>query len=223
MNRGQHKTTRTEKMKRRRYQQPQLPIPRYLTKNQRSEQLKKFVTDASTLILEIGCGVGLHPLRYAMKNPDHRIVAVERTKEKFEKFFRRYVNHDCPKNLFPVHADAEAVFNHYVADASLDQIYFLYPNPEPKNPSRRWIRMPFFEFILKKIKNDGNIIFVTNDKRYYSEILSVNAQEWKMSIVFEKEVSLNHCPDFQPRTHFEKKYLEAGQTIYEVCFVPGQQ
>lgn len=220
MKRGQQKLI--QKLKQRRYQQPQLPVPRYLTKNQKSEKLKKFIDQASTLILEIGCGVGLHPIRYALNHPSHRVIAVERTKERFEKFFRRYVNHQSPGNLFPIHADAEAILNHYIAENSLDQIYFLYPNPEPQNPARRWIRMPLFGFILKKMKSDGKIIFVTNDKNYWTELRTINQEFWQMSIVHETEISREKCPEFQPRTHFEKKYLDAGQTIYELCFTPRE-
>ncbi len=209
------------KFSRRAYQRPPLPVPRYLTKNQRSEELKEFIEQASTLILEVGCGVGLNPLSYSLKHPSDHILAVERTKTKFEKFYRRYLNHGCPKNLFPVHADVEAVLNHFVSDTSLDQIWFFYPNPEPQNPSRRWIRMPVFEFILTKLKPNGKIIFVTNDKRYRQELSEFNQDFWQMKVIDEKEISLMKTPDFTARTHFEKKYLQAGQTVYEICFSPG--
>src|SRR5688572_18918623 len=60
----------------------------------------------SNLSIEIGCGVGMHPLRYALANLDKKILAIERTTEKFKKFLQRYKNHGSPENLFPVQAEA---------------------------------------------------------------------------------------------------------------------
>ncbi len=42
------------------------------------------------LDIEVGCGVGLHPIQYSLANPDRFLVALEHTREKFEKFHRRF-------------------------------------------------------------------------------------------------------------------------------------
>lgn len=207
--------------KKRDYRPPQLPIPRSLVEGDRASKLAEFIVKGGSLVCEIGCGVGLHPLMYALKNPHVRVIAIERTKEKYEKFQRRYENHDVPQNLFPVHADAEAVFNHFLPKDALDELFLMYPNPEKQNPARRWIRMPFFEHILQKMKRNGKIIFVTNEKTYFEELKAVNYQIWKMNIILEKQFSIADDPFFQPRTHFEKKYFISGQTINEIHFCKG--
>ncbi|MBI0385206.1 hypothetical protein JBE27_55325, partial [Streptomyces albiflaviniger] len=51
--------------------------------------------------VEIGCGVGFHPLRYARENPERQLVAFEKTSEKFSKFLGRLKNHDPLPNLYP--------------------------------------------------------------------------------------------------------------------------
>ena len=35
------------------------------------------------LVVEIGSGAGLHPIRRAMQNPNEFVIAIERTAEKF--------------------------------------------------------------------------------------------------------------------------------------------
>lgn len=205
-------------LKKRKYQIPRLPRPRYMLAHQLEADLQSFVQQSTHLICEVGCGVGLHPLKLSLTNPYHQIIAIERTKEKFEKFKRRHVNHGSPKNLFPIHADAESVFNHYLPDESLDALYLMYPNPEYKNPARRWIRMPFFEMMLQKIKPLGVIFFVTNVSQYFEELKAVNQEFWDLKIIKEVQISRVEMPEFIPRTHFEKKYFLAGEILHEIHF-----
>ena len=112
--------------------------------------------------LEIGCGVGWHPLVYAKKNPDRFLIAIERTAEKFEKFQRRFESHGKPENLLPVHADAVAWITHALGDDSCSRIMIPYPNPYPKNSAQRWVRMPFFRRLLQVLKPGGSIQILTN-------------------------------------------------------------
>ena len=69
--------------------------------------------------IEIGCGVGKHPLQWAKENPDKQMVAIERTKEKFRKFENSYVEAGSPENLFIVHGDAVAWVAHFVPPAMI--------------------------------------------------------------------------------------------------------
>ena len=44
-----------------------------------------FVVPKGALDIEIGCGVGLHPIQYQAKNLERTLVAIEHTKEKYER------------------------------------------------------------------------------------------------------------------------------------------
>ncbi|MFN8943309.1 MAG: SAM-dependent methyltransferase [Pseudobdellovibrionaceae bacterium] len=204
------------------YQVPPLAQPRYIVQNELGEKLKNFIHSSSNLVLEIGCGVGLHPLMCSVNTPDKQFIAIERTKNKFEKFHRRYLTHDSPQNLFPIHADAEAVLNHYIPDESLSELYLLYPNPEKQNPARRWICMPLFGFVLKKLKQGAQFHMVTNELSYFQEFKEVNSKQWQLDLGFEKIISKADHPDFKPRTHFEIKYFKSGQKLYEICLIKGR-
>jgi len=63
--------------------------------------------DGRKLVIEIGPGVGLHPIQYAKSNPDKFVVAIEKTSEKYAKFARRLENHSEINNLFAI-----CCFNH---------------------------------------------------------------------------------------------------------------
>jgi len=163
------------------------------------------------LDVEIGCGVGLHPIQYAKAHPDRYLIAIEQTRDKFEKFRRRFANHDLP-NLLPVHANAISWVSHGLRDHTVDNFFFLYPNPNPKNKdfNKRWYAMPFMEKVIACLKPHGCIHLATNVEFYAAEAKANFEQVWHLETLrFEKI----QAGDRIPRTHFEKKYLEK-----EMCF-----
>lgn len=164
--------------------------------------------------LEIGCGVGLHPIRYATQNPNRYLIAIEKTWAKFEKFDGRVSRHPDIKNLLAVHADAVAWVTHFLTPNSISKCFILYPNPNPKNPAKRWVRMPFMQKLLEVLKPEGEIIFRTNEKFYHDEVLDFAKSHWGLHLLVDRVISNEE----RPYTHFEKKYLERGDVCFEAVF-----
>jgi tRNA (guanine-N7-)-methyltransferase len=164
------------------------------------------------LDIEIGCGVGFHPIDYAKKNPERLLVAIEKTKEKFDKFLGRLKNHPQIKNVVPVHTNAVWWIAHEVKPETVDRYFILYPNPYPKDAQKRFFQMPFMNHLVETLKPGGTITLATNEKYYFEESLK-NAQEiFGLKVIEEKIID----PSEKPRTHFEKKYLERGETCYNL-------
>lgn len=193
------------------FNRERIPYPRL-----DSESLLKFIKNSPHLSVEIGCGVGLHPVMWSKQYPDRQLLAIEKTQEKFRKFQTRYKEEGAPPNLYPLHAHAVSVVSHFLKDESVEEYYFLFPNPEPKSPQSRWIRMPFFSEILRTLKADGQIHFATNKKDYHEEIEDWAATAWNLQLT--KKVETTKATSTAPRTHFEKKYLERGDTIYSTVW-----
>ena len=100
-------------------------------------------TITPTMCLEIGAGKGKHAMQFAAQHPNTHLLAIERTAEKFQAFLKQHQAQSL-RNLQPIHADAIAWSVHGLKPQQLEQIFILYPNPEPKNPAQRWLNMPFF-------------------------------------------------------------------------------
>jgi tRNA (guanine-N7-)-methyltransferase len=173
-------------------------------------KLPKTLT-ANTLDIEIGCGVGWHPIQYAKNNPDRFLVAIEHTREKFTKFKKRIENNEALANLLPVHANAIAWITHSLKPQSVSKILILYPNPERKAVNKRWIRMPFMAKLIEILKPDGEIVFATNEKFYRDEIVEF-APALGLKVTQERKLTRKN----QPRTHFEKKYIARGETCFDL-------
>ncbi len=178
--------------------------------------------------LEVGCGVGLQPIQYVSKNPERKMVAIEHTYEKFQKFKSRYQGNKSPKNLLGIHGNAISIITHEIPNQSVENCFFLYPNPEPKNKAKRWMSMPFFSEILRVLTSNGKIILSTNIESYIQEALEIANSELNLKCEIFGKVDLQDPLTFDhilpedtryPRTHFEKKYLDRNQNCYQAIWV----
>lgn len=169
--------------------------------------VKPEITD--NCYLEIGAGRGLHAVQFAQENPDKQLIAIERTRVKFEDFAKRS-EHGRFDNLIPIHADAIPWVVHALPPKSLNGVFLLYPNPEPKNAAQRWLKMPFFEFLISRLKSNATIILATNIKDYFDEAVEQTEKLWQLPFeTFD-------VPTDSKRTHFEIKYLARGETCYQL-------
>ena len=163
----------------------------------------------SSLVLEIGAGKGKHALSFAMQNPDKHLIAIERTRNKFEAFEKLAAQQNSA-NLTAIHADAIAWIVHAIAPNSIDSIYILYPNPEQQNPNQQWLNMPFFEFLLSRLQVGGEIILATNIETYMDNAEHQAKEVWRLPNTRSQVASSSQ------RTHFEVKYLARQETCWEL-------
>ncbi len=161
------------------------------------------------ICLEIGAGKGKHALQFTAQHPQQHLVAIERTREKFEAMQKQH-QQEGQKNLQPVHADALPWVVHALYPQQVEQCFILYPNPEPHNPAQRWLNMPFFEFLLSRLQPKGQIILASNIPDYIAEAEQQLQQVWQLPYI--KEV----IPATSARTHFEIKYLERGELCQQL-------
>ncbi len=170
--------------------------------------------EARALCIEIGCGTGYHSIQFSQNNPDSYLVAIERTREKFQKFWRRYLNHAQPGNLRPVHEDAVSWITHFVGLEWVDEYFILYPNPYPKKSqaNKRWVYMPFMKQLLMTLKKQGRITLATNERYYFEESLEGFQKIWGLDVIEASEID----PQASGRTHFERKYLKRGERCYNL-------
>jgi len=166
------------------------------------------------LDVEIGCGVGFHPISYARENPQRQLVAFERT-DKFHSFERRVKNHPPMKNLFPVHGDAVFWISHLFGAEQVDRYFILYPNPYPKKKQEnlRFPHMPFFSHLVLTLKKGGTVEFATNSLAYAKDI-EERLPQLGLRLMEKRQVARQESA----RTHFEKKYLLRGESCWNYVY-----
>lgn len=159
--------------------------------------------------IEVGAGKGKHALLFTKTHPDTQLIAIERTREKFLAMQKQH-GIEGQANLQTVHADALPWIVHALYPEQVEQFFILYPNPESHNPAQRWVNMPFFEFLLSRLKTGGTITLASNIPAYIEEAEQQAEQLWKLPFI--KEVIAQDSA----RTHFEIKYLERGELCQQL-------
>lgn len=167
--------------------------------------LSQSVLQCPNLVLEIGAGRGKHAYDYAKANPTHHMIALERTKIKAQQL----LSYKLP-NLSAIHADAIFWSVYALPPACLSAVYILYPNPEPNNTNQRFVNMPYFEFLLSRLKPNATLIIASNVVDYIDEACQKLAQVWQLPFVCET------LPMSSARTHFEMKYLARGEQCQQL-------
>ena len=162
-----------------------------------------------SVCVEIGAGKGKHALLFSGQYPDKKLIAIERTREKFVAMQKQH-QLEGQRNLQIVHADAIPWIVHALFPAQVEQFFILYPNPEPHNATQRWLNMPFFEFLLSRLKAGGSITLVSNIPEYIAEAQQQLIEVWKLPFI-QQDVPLDSA-----RTHFEIKYLARGERCQEL-------
>ncbi len=165
------------------------------------------------LAIEIGPGVGLHPLQYAQSNPDKFVIGIEKTTEKYTKFARRANNHLEITNLLAIHANAVEWISKNIHESEVSEYYLLYPNPYPKaaQKNKRLMHMPFMHHLIDTMKTDATLTIATNMHFFY-----LDAKETINELQLVKDSTVSTTS--RGRTHFERKYLKDGQQCYELVF-----
>ncbi len=172
------------------------------------EVLKKTNAKSAT-VLEIGAGKGMHALLFANANPHKQLIAIERTRTKFTAFTKLAQAQNLD-NLTAIHADAIAWIVHAIAPNSIEQVFILYPNPEQHNPNQQWLNMPFFEFLLSRVKVGGEIVLATNIESYIDNAEQQAKTLWELPTIRQPVAADSR------RTHFEIKYLARGESCWQI-------
>jgi tRNA (guanine-N7-)-methyltransferase len=197
-------------MRKREFQPDRIPIPKSGV---------SFPSEwGQSIDLEIGCGVGYHPIQWGKTHPNRMLIAIEQTKTRFGSFQGRIQHHPEIVNVLPVHDDAVSWVTHRVPESSVRHCFLLYPNPYPKHAQRnkRWHQMPFMEFLLSRIQPGGDLTIATNERFYYEEATTLMGELWGWN-----HCEVTRCKDvfsLHPRTHFERKYLSRGEDCFNMVF-----
>lgn len=187
----------------------------YLKAPRNFQLIEKQVVENHPVCLEIGAGKGKHACLFASNHPKLQLIAIERTAEKFQAMQKSQREAELD-NLTTVHADAIPWVVHALYPAQLQQIFLLYPNPEPHNSTQRWLNMPFFEYLLSRLQVGGAITLASNIVEYIAEAVEQLEQVWKLPFEVQK------IPQDSARTHFEIKYLERGELCQQIIITKPQ-
>lgn len=161
------------------------------------------------IILDTGCGRGHSTRLLAQRYPRHRVLGLDKSEHRLQHLSKNTM----PENAYLLRV--ELVDFWLLAQAHqwrFDRVYLLYPNPWPKmmHLQRRWHGHAVFPAILDTAQH---VVLRTNWK-IYAEEFALAAGLAHRHGRSATEVDIPREGPFM--SAFERKYVLAGQPVYEV-------
>lgn len=163
--------------------------------------------------IEIGMGKGKFIQTLASNNPNINYIGIE----KFSSVLIRAIekrNELEIENLYFIRMDAEEIVNIF-EEGEVDQIYLNFSDPWPKDrhAKRRLTSKEFFGRYNKILKEDGVVIFKTDNRELFDfSVEEIPQANWKL-----KEVTYDlHNSEFvqgNVMTEYEERFVTEGKAI----------
>lgn len=171
--------------------------------------LNNFKTDKPVYI-EIGMGMGDFICESAMQNPDIYYIGLERVDVCVARAVKKATDNKLD-NFKVMLADANNI-EELIPSKSIDVIYLHFSDPWPKKRQnkRRLTYMTFLSKYEKILKDDGCLIFKTDNEGFYDDSL----EYFKQSNFKLVEQSRNYKKEGEPMTAYQAKFVAEGKPIY---------
>lgn len=191
---------------------------------------KAGVAATRTVILDSGCGTGESTIHIARKFPNIPVIGIDKSGMRLNKAGNpaQTAGEDVPQNAFWIRAELLdfwrlALDRVKAGEWAIPYHAVYYPNPWPKQSeaTRRFHMHPIFPTLLA--------LGQTTELRTNWEIYAREFAEAARIVLSANATSANAqitCEAFEPiapETAFERKYKEAGQTLWKVVTAASRQ
>jgi tRNA (guanine-N7-)-methyltransferase len=168
--------------------------------------------------IEIGIGKGTFLLARAKQRPEVNLLGIEYAAS-YAAYSGDRARRAGLENVRVVATEAERIFEHHLARASILRVHIYFPDPWPKRKHhrRRLIKPPFVERVRRVLQPGGQLLLVTDHRDYFEHIQRVlhDAEGFARCKFPQMLDSDAHIVG----TNFEKKYIEEGRSFFRMALV----
>lgn len=170
-----------------------------------------FGRDCPELWLEIGFGAGEHLAAQARAHPDACLIGCEPFLNGVARLLAR-IEADGLANIRIFRDDARVLLR-CLAEASLANVFILFPDPWPKarHHRRRIVSPQLLDGLARAMKDDARLRIATDHPGYLSWILEHLTRHPDFAWTARGPADWRRRPDDWPATRYEEKAVQAGR------------
>lgn len=170
------------------------------------------------LTLEIGFGNGTGLAEMAAREPDSDFIGIEVHRPGVGRLLMELDERGL-HNVRVCCRDAEDVLEDAVADASLDRVLLLFPDPWPKKKhhKRRLVKPAFVALLARKLISGGCFHMATDWEPYAAQALEL-MQASDAFINCQEGGGYSARPGYRPVTRFERRGQRLGHPVRDLIF-----
>ncbi len=168
------------------------------------------VDTSMPIYLEIGMGMGDFIVNSAINNPDIFYIGLERDATCVARAIKKAEDNKLVN--FKVFLTDAINLEELFKEHSISLIYLHFSDPWPKkhHHKRRLTYMPFLAKYEKILKEDGELIYKTDNEAFFNDSL----EYFEKSNFKLKEIDRNYFKEGEPMTAYQAKFVAEGKPIY---------
>lgn len=190
-------------------------LPQYCIDESCTDLRQSFERPAA-LVLEIGFGNGDALLWMAEREAEKNFVGVEVHEPGVGRLLLGLEEQD-QANVRVAMRDVVELLTEQTVDASLDEVRIYFPDPWPKkrHHKRRLIQPEFIQLLEQKMRPGGRLHLATDWQPYAEWMLEVLSGSTRLT---RTDAPWTERPDWRPQTHFERRGLRKGHSIFDLVY-----
>jgi tRNA (guanine-N7-)-methyltransferase len=169
--------------------------------------------------VEIGSGKGRFIISSSRDNPQTNYIGIERA-YKFFTIMKERVEKARTENVRLLRTEADYFIPAYVPPASVQAFHIYFPDPWPKTKHRRrrLVNPGFFDILRDRLAHGGCIHLATDFAEYFTIMLKTGRGCAGLEELYCRTIDPAGADPESGATHYERKYLMHGRTIYRAAY-----
>lgn len=162
------------------------------------------------IYIEIGMGMGDFITQSANENKDIFYIGLEKEETCVARAIKKARDLEL-SNFKVMLADASNI-EELIKPKSLDRIYLHFSDPWPKKRQnkRRLTYMPFLKKYETILKDDGDLIYKTDNEGFFEDsLLYFEQSNFKLI-----DINRNYINEKEPMTAYQARFVSMGKPIY---------
>jgi len=173
--------------------------------------------EAQPVTVEIGFGSGDSLLQMAREQPQVNFLGIDVYKPGLGRLLQGIVGHRL-ENVRLICHDAVEVFADNIADASVDRVLMLFPDPWPRkrHHKRRLVQADFMKLVSRRLKAGGEVHLATDWPPYLEHMIEVMEQVPGLANRFGPARCWENPA--RPLTRFELRGRRLGHEVRDLLY-----
>lgn len=169
------------------------------------------------LVFEIGFGMGDSLVEMAARQPEQDYIGVDVHPPGIGTILK-YIEERELSNLRIYEADAVAVLQQCIADASIHQFQIYFPDPwhKKRHHKRRLIQAAFVQLLRQKLASGGVLHIATDWENYAEYVMEVMVAAEGFENCFGAGAFASEHD--RPQTKFERRGRRLGHGVWDMLF-----
>ena len=184
---------------------------------------KNFFQNDNPIIVDLGCGKGEYTIELARRFEEKNYIGIDIKGARIWKGAKQALDENI-KNAAFIRTRVELI-NSFFDSNEIDEIWLLFPDPQPKKKKKRLTSGKFLNLYKKILRTDGIVHLKTDSDLLYLYTLEIaKYNNLEVECFTDDLYNSNFIDDsLSIKTYYENQFLEQGSNINYLRFKLNNQ